>query len=1501
MDIVHGLAGYVASMRLDTLYDKERGLFFIGREAGQRPQDIHYDLYASEARLLSIAAMALGRVEPEHWKRLSRPIARYGSDQTLYAWSGTMFEYLMPGLLVKPVRHTLGDFVARGAVRMQKKFAKRENIPFGVSECGMMAVDADGWYQYRAFGVPACALANERASRICSAYAAYLAAGIDPKAAMDSINAQYHLGAWGPYGLMEAIDFDDSRVPQPGHAVVTSYMAHHQGMALCAIANAVEDNALCRLFEARPDVQAMLPTIQEAVPDAAPLRRRRTGENTKARCAASATPLDPWAMPPRMQLLGAQGQMTMICANGEGDIWRDGRRIGRFEGDGVCAMPTYRLQMAWQGRLYSLLPTGRGERPRAPRVLAMPGRMCFSGWAGGHKCRVDVMADPDTGADIRFIRVKNTSRHPCEITLWGEMDLGLMAMGAFDTHPSFASLFLQTHLEDGLLLAARTPRMPQDKAYYVGMALIGDVGRLVAETDRYRVPGRDGAGVPDGAHPQSHAVESILALGARIRLEAGQEAMLGLAVLAGADKGAVIDGLRKLRRNRALQNLPARAAREQKLELSLCRLTPQEHRLALEAASCLFYRYRSTPCPDMAAQSLLWETGISGDVPLAVCRVDGLKSGLQAIRRHAYLARMGFRHDAAILFASGDGYHRPLQDAFEDEVRRLRAPSIHLLVASHLSAGAMQAIRSWGIDTGHEGGQLKRRAPRQGREAAIRQANVQDNLCVLHQYSGDGRAIHLTVDSSHPTPRPWCNVLANPYFGAVVSEKGALYAWLNNCREGRILPWTNDPVRDRASCAIYLSDLSGEHIFGAMPACDDAAFDVTHAMGVSRFEACHDGVRHRLSVFVRPDADCLVYRLVLENTTKRIKKLRVACAADVCPGALRREKRHGVKVTLRDNRLLAGNMLSPESPVAALAAPGQQRVETLAAREAFYDAAGCPAGMKRGRWVFHPGADPILAMRCSVALMPGQRQEILFALSAGGSATQALHAQPEGQSGEQLELAALDRWQDRLSAFEANTPDADFNRLFDWVRYQAVASRLWARSGFYQSGGAFGFRDQLQDMMCLLESHPQEVRAHLLNSAAHQYREGDVQHWWHPPRHGVRTTFKDDLLFLPYVTAAYVRATGDESILGEQVPYLVSPPLGQQERERYETPAISPETQSLYRHCLKAFEAAWKTGQGGLPLMSGGDWNDAMNVVGDDGGTSVWLAMFLLVTARDFLPLMRQMGDDQAAERMQQGIEHLREAIEHAWDGAWYRRAYYGDGQPLGSSDSQACQIDELSQCWAVLALGDTPRTRQAVDSALQYLFDEQAGVLKLLTPAFTPQDRLAGYINAYPPGVRENGGQYTHAAAWMLLAACRLGREELVGRLLAALNPMARCKTRELALLYAGEPYVVAGDVGGVEPYLGKAGWTWYTGSAAWMMRAMLSGVLGFEKVGSSLRLSPCLPPEWPGYTLTYRYGKSVYCIQVSRGGEKSLTLDGIPCGEEGIPLVDDGGEHAVCCHMGK
>jgi cyclic beta-1,2-glucan synthetase len=834
--------------------------------------------------------------------------------------------------------------------------------------------------------------------------------------------------------------------------------------------------------------------------------------------------------------------------------------------------------------------------------------------------------------------------------------------------------------------------------------------------------------------------------------------------------------------------------------------------------------------------------------------------------------------------------------------RVVRRIGIHLPTVPALIAAATSAIRP----------------SRRRWDAGVERLDLDNGFGGL---TADGD-YEIRVLGDRVPPAPWSNVIANRHGGFLVTERGGGFTWAENSYFYRLTPWHNDPVNDPVSEAVYLRDDESGEIWcptpGPIPA--DGAYTIQHGAGSSTFEHERDGIGTHLTLGIAEDAPVKIGLLQVTNRGKYPRRLTVTTYVEWTLGVLREHTQHQVRTVFdrEHGAILAQNFFDPQfAGSTAFHAVTEAVTGFTGSRRDFLGRNGtaeAPAALVTGATlagITGAGIDPCATLQFGLELLPGETRDIAILLGAAESETgarEALARYPDAESARAAIEGNVDRWAERLSVITVKTPEPTFDAMLNrWTLYQALACRMWGRSALYQSSGAYGFRDQLQDVMAFVYAEPALAREHILRAAGRQFLEGDVQHWWHPHNgRGVRTRFSDDLAWLPYVVDHYVRTTGDASVLDEYAPFLSMRELGPEEHEVYDLPLVTDEHGSVYEHCLRALRRACTAGVHGLPLIGTGDWNDGMNRVGIEGrGESVWLAWFLITALRAFADHVEARGDTVVAGEFRRKANDYSVAVEeHGWDGAWYRRAYFDDGTPLGSAENDECRIDSIAQSWSVISgAGDPARQSQAMGSLEQHLVREDARLLMLLTPPFDKTPKDPGYIKGYLPGVRENGAQYTHAALWAVLATALRGEHDYAFELYQMINPLTHARTQEEVATYKVEPYVVAADVYTAKGQLGRGGWTWYTGSASWMYRVGLEGILGLKKRGDTLFIEPRAPAAWKEYSIEYRHGRSVYVIVVqNEDGAASeaveVTVDGSVSPDGGIRLVDDGKRHEVIVH---
>ena len=1208
----------------------------------------------------------------------------------------------------------------------------------------------------------------------------------------------------------------------------------------------------------------------------------------------------------------------------------------------------------------------------------------------GIEAHTEISVSPEDDVEIRRVKLTNLSDATREIEVTSYAEVVMAPANADLAHRAFSNLFVQTEIvsRHRAILCRRRPRTPDEHPPWmfhllaVPSALTGETSY---ETDRSRFIGRgrtpadpvalDGrAGPARLSNTAGPVLDPIVAIRSSVTLPPDASTTIQLISGVAETREAALALLDKYRDRHFVERAFEMAWFESQEVLRLLNVTEAEAQVYGRLATSVIHANalrRASPsviARNELGQSGLWRFGISGDLPIVLVRVGDVNRidlVRQALQAHAYWRIKGLAADLVILNEDFSGYRAMLQDeiiglinagpeaAVIDRpggvfVRRAEELSeqdrvLFQTVARVVLVGSVETIAE----------QVQRRAPSERLPGAFepsraRAIEVVEPLPkrerVFHNGLGgftlDGHEYIVSLEPGQVTPAPWANVIASPYIGTVVSESGAAYTWVENAHEFRLTPFQNDPVSDSSGEAMYIRDEETGAFWSPspLPAPGRSGYECRHGFGYSVFEHDESNIFSETTTYVAMDAPVKFVVVKLRNHSGRDRRLSLTGYWELVLGEWRHANLMHI-VTEKDahsGALFARNPYSRQWPERIVFAQTSETRRTVTGnRTEFIGRNGSladPAAMRRARLSGRTGAalDPCAAVQTVVELADGQEREVVFVIGAAGSRDEAQNLMQRfaGPRGARQALEAVwAHWNRTLGAVYLETPDVALNVLANgWLIYQTLSSRVWGRSGYYQSGGAYGFRDQLQDTMALMHATPWIAREHLLRSAERQFREGDVQHWWHPPEgHGVRTHSSDDYLWLVYATCWYVSSTGDTGVLDEPVAFLEGRALGPEEETYYDLPQRSTEVASLYEHCVRAVKRGLRFGRHGLPLMGGGDWNDGMNLVGEKGkGESVWLAWFLCENLRVFGDLARARGDDGVAQLCAGNAEELRANIEaHGWDGGWYRRAYFDDGTPLGSSVNDECRIDSISQSWAVLSsFGDPDRARQAMAAVNELLVDRDHGLVKLLEPPFDKSALEPGYIKGYVPGVRENGGQYTHAAIWAAMAFAMLKDVERAWELFSMLSPVRHGEKPGQIEVYKVEPYVMSADVYGAPPHSGRGGWTWYTGAAGWMYRLAVETLVGLRLEVDRLRFAPMIPRDWAPWKIHYRYRETFYHITISwtemtpgapgepapRTGVESVrrvTVDGGDLDQSGplrgvIPLQDDRRDHYVEVELG-
>lgn len=1568
INLIDRLERMADNTEFSMLYDKKRQLFAIGYDIERETLgNCYYDLLASESRQASFIAIAKGEVEQNHWFKLGRAMTVMDRSKGLVSWSGTMFEYFMPLLIMKNYPDTLLDETYRAVIEGQKKYGREKRVPWGISESAFYHFDPAFNYQYKAFGVPGIGLKRGLVNElVISPYSTVMALQMDMQGACENIKTLQAEGLEGRYGFYEAVDYTKERMPKgKKKAIVKCFMVHHEGMSLMSLDNTLKNNILQERFHRIPNVKATELLLQERVPKRVVYDREQKfdvidisneKQNIVVRNYNTAK-----TESPETHLLSNGSYSVMISNSGSGYSKKEDMTVYRWREDltlDSSGMFFYIKNLNSNDYWSAAYEPCKDEGDDYDVIFSLD-KAEFKRRDGNILTHTELAVSNEDNAEVRRISITNHSEHTRTIEITSYCEVTLAPQNADIVHPTFSNLFIKTEYLDNpsCIIAARRPRAKGQKKPYVMQTVSVDgetVGTLQYETSRLDFIGRG----RDLSRPQAMdndaplkntvgaVLDPIISIRRRVKIRPGKTCIVAYTTAVAESKAQAVELARKYKEMANVSRVFELAWTQTQVEMKYLGIkSTQANLYQLMASKILFLnsslREREAQIKNIRRfQSNLWAYGISGDIPivlLIVRKESDIDYVRQLINAHEYWKVKGLKVDLVIVNLQNVNYVQPLQDAIRDLIssshardKQNKPGGIFMQNEATMSVEdreLLMAIARMVIDP--EKGSLLNQIKNDEELIEVEELVIVDNLEYtagkynlelpnlefFNEYGGFNNSEYIIkLKNSKHTPAPWINVISNGEFGFHVSEGGSAYTWYKNSRENKITPWSNDPIMDMSGEALYLRDEITGKVWSitAKPIRDNGEYVIEHGFGYSTFKHQAEGIIGEMTMYSPMKGSYKVCMVKLKNNSNIERRLSLTYFAQLALGVVPQQTAQYISTYLNEEEeyIYGRNPYSQHfgKGHVFLKVIGGEKQSFTGDRTEFIGRGGRisdPEALKKVALSNKVGAgyDPCLASMAAITLDSNEESNIVVLFGE----YEDLNTIDKVINEFKLENAAEEKlqevkeyWRNLLGKIQVKTPDKSMDIMLNgWLMYQTLVCRVWARTAFYQSGGAFGFRDQLQDVMAVSYLEPSMTKKQILYSASRQFLEGDVQHWWHPVvDSGIRTRFSDDLLWLPYVTADYIKNTGDFSILDEEVGYLEDDPLPIDEDERYTISRKSERKGSIYEHCIKALDRGLKFGVHNIPLMGSGDWNDGMSTVGNKGtGESVWLGWFLYSILDNFKPLCEYKEDTDRINKYEELKEFIRVNLEeHAWDGGWYRRAYFDDGTPLGSRDNDECQIDSLSQSWAVISkAAKESRAKEAMEALEKHLVKDELDIILLLTPPFNKSHLEPGYIKGYVPGVRENGAQYTHAAVWVVLALAKMGDHHKAWRAFNMINPINHAKTHLDCERYKVEPYVMTADVYIKEPHAGRGGWSWYTGAAGWMYRTGIESILGLRLVGDrGFTIEPCVPEEWPGYEIEYTKGDAKYKIEVKRGNQKGISLDGSRVEDNIVPFVEEG-DHEV------
>ncbi len=1512
------------NMNFKVLYDEGKELFSIGYDMRQgRLSDTHYDLLASEARQTGFIAIAKGDVPGKHWFRLARPLTVAGDNRVLLSWGGTMFEYLMPLIIMKSYDNTLLAETYNAVVNMQSDYGELRRTPWGVSESGYYAFDPQMNYQYKAFGVPSLGMKSGLIKEmVVSPYSVFLALHVNARAAVHNLARLEKIGALGKYGFYEAVDYTQSRM-QKGkkRRIIKSYMAHHQGMIFASILNCLHEEKLQQLFHSSMCVKATEMLLKEKVPPrniVLSLNEKQPEKQEFAEEIHSVRTYKYFIQYPEAHFLSNGAYTVMLTQYGTGYSMYREKLINRWYSDFLKRAPGIHIYLKDNdtGAVWSAAYLPTCVRADNERAVFEQHKATFIREVGNIETKLDICVSPECDMEIRNIEINNKGTRPADLSVLCAYTPALCTEREFEAHPAFSELFIETEADiPGNTIYTRR----RGRNLYNAMKVCTP-GSVELLTDRAGIFGsRSVFGIPSCMCRSYNEKDVSRAMGIKSEVKiAGKTGLsLSFVVAAAETKQQLLHCLEGVTGEDDVKRVFHLAWTHAQVMMRYLNLKDNQadlfQRIASRTVISVPFEY---PAGGSGGLGTLWKMGISGDLPI-ICvfahdaeHLDMIKTVAKA---QEFMSHKGVKADVVIIHDGGADYIDPLRE----KVKELEQAAsgwpynrIYALARIGLESGDISAIVNASClvldDLSPISEQLKvplkvnayeifEQERRRDRPRLPRRLKAFDNG--TGGFIGNGT--EYCIDVSDGSSYIWSNILANRSFGSLITANGGGYTWVENARMKRLTPFRNDTMTDIAGEGVLIRNDRTGAVFSVMP--DQYAsgrYRITHGFGYTSSER-FGSINTRATYFIDTELPVKINILEIENNTNKRDTFSVYYFAEQgIEGKCRRTNSE-----FKEDRLEAYSLFSNPGKHMFISISGRPLYFTASAFE-FFGSPGnniTPEGVKIKQLSNTEGNTTVLALQTRISLVPGEKKSIFTMLGYGDeqkiSEMTARIDKIETAEGRLSE--AKKYWRNKTDRIKVTTSSKSFDTLINgWLMYQTYASRLFGRTGYYQSGGAYGFRDQLQDSLSLIYIDPLLTREIIVHFASRQFIEGDVLHWWHEPSQGVRTRISDDKLFLPYAACEYERITGDFTLFEETAPYLKGKAIPQGERDIYEEFITDDKSEDIFSHCIRAIDSALQFGEHGLPLMGTGDWNDGMDRIGEEGkGESVWLAFFLSEVLRLFSGVCRKKGEETIAQRYDEQRKMLRANIENsAWDGEWYMRAFFDDGTPVGSRESFECRIDLVSQAWAVLS--GAAKAKKAFESAEAQLVMREEGVIRLLTPPFDKWEKDPGYIKEYLPGIRENGGQYSHAAVWFVIAAAKLMKKDTAFELFQMLNPINHTRTAADAVKYKGEPYVMAADVYYAEGQKGRAGWTWYTGTSGWMYQAAVIHLLGINIERNELRITPCLPDNFGHYSVEYRKDGALYIINVDLvpgySGDADLCLDGKISGKR-VKLDKTSGIHEI------
>ena len=1549
------------------LFDYKNNLFSVGFDVEENKLvESYYDLLASEARQASLVAIAKKNIDVKNWYNLSRTLTVLNKYKGLISWSGTAFEYLMPNINIPKYPGSLLDESCKFMIMSQKEYAKKLDIPWGISESAFNLKDLNNNYQYKAFGIPWLGLKRGLADEmVISSYGSILAITEDPKGVVDNLKKLEKQGMYNKYGFYESIDFTPNRVEKSKkYANVKTYMAHHQALILLSINNLINNNILQKRFMLNPEMQSINILLEERMPENVIITKEKKEKVEKIKYEnfdfySEKTFNKISNGQDRYNLMANKNYTIIMDDKGNGYSKYKDILINRFKPTSDVEQGIYfyikniRNKKIWTNGYNQGI-----DKPDKYSVSFAPDRTKFVRIDGNIETKTKITVSPNDSVEIRRLEIKNLGNTDETLEISSFLEPVLSNKEQDYAHPAFNNLFLSyEYIEDSnTILAKRKQRSENQKEMFMAVNLYSEdnaIGDLEYEISMERFNGRNNYGIPklvENSRPLSKKIElstdSVIAMRKTINVKAKECIKLDLIICVSEERNYVLETIKKYLNMESNKRI---------FELSRGRIEAENRYLELTGKDISLYQRlltyilgNNTSFSDYSEKQYpineLWKYGISGDYPIVFVKIKNVNDIdviKELIKAYEYFKTKNLEIDLVILNEERDKYNSYVKDAILDSIlNRNIAYMLNIkggiYVLNNINDEDKEIISIYSklvIDA--KNGNLNLQLNDLDEDGIKINNNVENeivehveedqkenkllnlDLKYYNDYGGfsqDGKEYYIRVNKDENVPMPWSHIMANENFGTLVTDSMGGYTWYKNSRLNRITAWSNNPILDVPSEIIYLKDYDTKKAWslGLNPMPDNNDYYITYGFGYAKYEHENIGIRQEAEIYIPKEDSVKVQIIKLKNETLRKRKIKLVYYLKPVIGEEEVKTKGFLKFKFdrNSNTILAQNIINSDYKNIVFVSSSEKIKSYTGFKKEFLGNGGLqnPSGLKLDNFSnkFSNKISSIIALELEIELEALENKDISIVLGTGDTIIecQDLAYKYSNLNNCFQEYEIVKRfWNDKLSNIQVSTPVESMNILLNgWAMYQTLASRMWGRTGFYQSGGAFGFRDQLQDSLSCKYLNPEITKNQIIKHSKHQFTEGDVEHWWHEEtRRGIRTRFSDDLLWLPYAVSDYINFTNDYSILDVETSYIDGAVLEKGIDERYDIYVPSEQKGTIYEHCIKAIEKSLNFGEHGLPKIGSGDWNDGFSTVGNKGkGESVWLGFFLGSVLNDFSKICEYKGDLGKAEKYKETVKQLRKSINtNAWDGRWFNRAFMDDGKVLGSLQNDECKIDSIAQSWSVISnMGDNDKKFISMESLENHLVDTENGLIKLLDPPFEKGDLEPGYIKAYLPGTRENGGQYTHSAIWVIIAEALLGFGDKAVEYFRMINPIEHSKTKDGVMKYKVEPYIIPADIYGQGNLAGRGGWTWYTGSSSWMYIAGIKYILGLNIQNGYMTFKPAIASNWKEYFVRYKYGNSIYNIKFIKCREnedKKVVLNGNVVEDRKIKLEDSSSVNEV------